>query len=195
MIRNIKKLRNTIYTIIEGLIILNFILMFIGCIGNKPGNGYVNDTPNEIEKLITRKYKKAVYAVGTASSAEEGLAIRKATLQARSEIAREFKTQIDVLQKSYEESINDRVVEEYQETIEIFAALEISGSVIAKSMVRKEKNNNYYAKVLVVVSAKQLKSIIDEKMRNYTSFKASQAYKALEERVRLEKNMRQIAGE
>ncbi len=137
--------------------------------------------------MISKKYKDAVYAIGTAYGADEGVTIRKATLLARSEIAREFKSQIDVMQNSYEESINDKVVEEYNEAVEIFATLEIQGSTIAKSMVRKEKNSGYSAKVLVVVSAEKLKSIIDEKMRAYTSFKASQAYKKLEERVEREK--------
>ena len=70
--------------------------------------------------------------------------------------------------------------------MEIFSTLEISGSKIAKSMVRREKQDLYSAKVLVVVSAEQLKSIIDQKLRDYTSFKATRAYRELEKRVERE---------
>lgn len=192
---SIKKLKDTISIILRGVIMLSLSITLINCTSTKPGTGYVEDTPDDIQKLIKKEYEEAVYAVGTATGPEEGTATRKATMQARAEIAREFKAQIDVLQKSYEESINDKSVEEYQQATEVFATLEVSGSQIAKSMVRKEKNGTYSAKVLVVVSAEQLKAIIDEKMQAYTSFKASKAYKELEERVAREREKRQLAGE
>ena len=162
------------------------MVLMIGCAGTKPGKGYVSDIPSEIQKLIKDKYSEALYSVGTATGPNEGIAKRKATMQARAEIAREFKAQIDGLKKMYEEAVNNKSLEEYKQTIEIFASLEVSGSKIAKSMVRKEKTG-YSAKVLVVVSAEQLKAIIDEKMQALTSFRASKAYKELEERVEKER--------
>ena len=181
------KLKKVITRLLRGIIILSIVSALVQCAGTKPGKGYEDTTPDEIEKLISKKYTDAVYAVGTATGADEGTATRKAAMQARAEIAREFKAQIDVLQKNYEESINDKTVEEYQQAIEVFATLEVAGSTIAKSMVRKERDNSYSAKVLVVVTAEQLKAIIDEKMQAYTSFKASKAYKELEERVARER--------
>ena len=192
---SIKRLKKTIRYIFRGVITLTVAFSLVNCAGTKPGTGYVEDTPDDIQKLIKKEYAEAVYAVGTATGPDEGTATRKATMQARAEIAREFKAQIDVLQKSYEESINDNAVEEYQQATEVFATLEVSGSKIAKSMVREEKNGTYLAKVLVIVSAEQLKAIIDEKMQAYTSFKASKAYKELEERVAKERERRQVAGE
>lgn len=192
---SVKRLENAIGNIIRGFVTLSIVIAIANCAGSKPGAGYVDDTPDDIQKLINKEYKEAVYAVGTAMGSDEGTATRKATVQARAELAREFKSQIDVLQKSYEEAINDKTIEEYQQATEIFATLEISGSKIAKSMVRKEKDDTYSAKVLVVVSAKQLKAIIDEKMQAYTSFKASKAYKELEERVTKERENKQLAGE
>lgn len=158
-----------------------------GCAGTRIGHGYVDDTPDEILRLIDREYSESVYAVGTATGSDEGLAMRKASLQARSELARQFKAQIDVLQKNYEESVNERTVGEYQQVTEIFAALAVTGSREALSVVRQEKDGSYTAKVLVVVSAEQLKAMLDEKMQSYTSFRASKAYEELEERVARER--------
>lgn len=191
----INTLRNRLGTILRGVITLAVFLGLTNCAGTKPGTGYVEDTPDDIQKMIEKEYSEAVYAVGTADGPDEGTATRKATLQARAEIAREFKAQIDVLQKSYEESINDKSVEEYQQATEVFATLEVSGSQIAKSMVREEKDGMFSAKVLVVVSAEQLKAIMDEKMQAYTSFKASKAYKELEDRVARESEKTMAAGE
>ena len=184
---NMKSLMRFIAPIIIGVIAGSVVVLFAGCAGTKPGTGYVTDTPDEIQRLINKEYSEAIHAVGTATASDEGTATRKATVQARAEIARQFKAQIDVLQKSYEESVNDNAVQEYQQAAEVFATLDISGSKIAKSLVRKEKNNAYSAKVLVVVTAEQLKALVDEKMQAYTSFKASKAYKELEERVTRER--------
>ncbi len=185
---SIKKLKDSISNIFKGVITVMLTFALVNCTGTKPGPGLVKDIPNDIQKLIKKEYSEAVYAVGTATGPMEGAATRKATMKARAEIAREFKVQVDVLQKSYEESINNKSVEKFQEATELFATLEVSGSRIAKSMVRKEKDGIYSAKVLVVVSAEQFKAILDEKMRAYTSFKASKAYKKLEEFLAFYKN-------
>ena len=192
---SIKRLKKTILHLFRGVITISLMFSLVNCAGSKPGTGFVEDTPDDIQKMIKKEYTEAVYAVGTATGPDEGTATRKATMQARAEIAREFKAQIDVLQKSYEESLNNNAVEEYQQATEVFATLDVSGSKIAKSMVREEKDGTYLAKVLVVVSAEQLKALIDEKMQAYTSFKASKAYKELEERVAKERERRQVAEE
>ncbi len=172
------------------------LMMFLGlsllmsfCGPKPPNKGFVDSVPEEIQALINSKYKESIHAVGTATGPKEAIAKDKAVLNARAEIARIFKTQVDALQKGYQESVNDKSVDEYQQAVENFASLEISGSQMVKSMVRAEKNGVFTAKVLVVVSAEHLRSLIDEKMQAYTSFKASKAYKELEERVRREKEI------
>jgi hypothetical protein len=161
--------------------------LFAGCAGTKPGKGYSGNIPDEIEQLMNKKYKTAVVAVGTATGPKENIAEEKAVAAGRAEIARQFKAQIDALQKMYEESVNDKSLEEYKQAIEIFASMEITGSVIAKTMIRKEGKNGFSAKVLVVLSAENMKAMMDEKLAQITSFKASKAYKELEDRVAKEK--------
>ncbi|MBN1982027.1 MAG: LPP20 family lipoprotein [Chitinivibrionales bacterium] len=172
------------------LVLLCLSLWLIDCAGTKPGSGFVDNIPDELQNLIKKQYGDAVYAVGTSADRQEGIATRKATLQARAELARQFQMQIDVMQKTYEEAVNEKSAEDYMQVIETFATLEVSGSQIAKSLVRQEKDGSYTAKVLVVISAQQLKNVVDEKMSNYTTFKASKAYKELEERVEREKAQR-----
>lgn len=159
----------------------------VGC-GPKPVNtGYTDDTPDEIGKLIRKEYNEAIAVVGTAVGPEETIAKNKAVMQARAEISREFKVQVDALQKSYEEAVNNKALSEYSQVMEQFTTLELVGSDVVKSMIRKERNGSYSAKVLVVLSAEQFKGMVDQRMSDYTSFKASKAYKDLEGRVEREK--------
>jgi len=176
-----KQIRN----IGKGLLAV-FMLMTFGC-GPKPMNrGYSDSVPEEIQRLIKQHYSEGIFAVGTAVGPNEDIAVNKAGLQARAEIAREFKSQIDVLQKEYEDQTGDRASNEYSQVTEIFAQLDIGGSTVAKTLIQKN-SNDFSAKVLVVVSAEQVKNIFDEKLGSFTSFKASKAYRDLEERAKRER--------
>jgi hypothetical protein len=169
------------------------VLAFAGCNPKPVNRGYQDDVPPEMQRLIDKEYQEAMYAVGAASGPTESIARDKAVMAARAEIARLFESQVDVLQKRFEETVNQDDIEEYQQVMETFATLEVRGSQIAKSMVRPEKSGNYSAKALVVVSAEQMKQIVDEKLSSYTSFRAARAYKELEERVKREREREQQA--
>lgn len=165
------------------------LVLLVGCISQKLNKGYVDSVPDEIQHLIAKKYSGSLSAVGTASGSEELIAVNKAVLQARVEIARQFKSEIEVLQKDYEEQVGESASAEYNEVMNAFSMVELNGSQIAKTMIRKDKFKTYSAKVLVVVTAEQLKNIIDNKMQDYTSYKATNAYKELESRVEKEKKL------
>ena len=169
----------------KGFFIL-FVLFTAGC-GPKPSNrGYSDAIPEEIQRLIKQSYSEGIYAIGSAVGPNENVAVDKAGLQARAEIAREFKSQIDVLQKEYEDQTGDHASNEYSQVMEIFAQLDISGSKVAKTLIQKN-GGDFSAKVLIVVSAEQVKNIFDEKLSSFTSFKASKAYHELEERAKRER--------
>jgi len=165
----------------------SFLVMAFGC-GPKPVNtGYSDSVPDELQRLIKQYYNDGIYAVGTATGPNESVAANKATLAARSEIAKQFKAEIDVLQKEYDEEVNDRTSGEYSQVTEIFAQLDIGGSKVVKTLMHQEAGKDYSAKVLVVVSAEQVKSMLEQKLGSYASFKASKAYKELEERAARER--------
>ncbi len=164
-----------------------FLLIVLGC-GPKPMNtGYSDSVPDELQHLIKQFYNEGIYAVGTATGPNESVAENKATMSARSEIAKQFKAQIDVLQKQYDEEVNDKTSGEYSQVTEIFAQLDIGGSKVVKTLLHQEKGKDYSAKVLVVVSAEQVKDLFEQKLSSYASFKASKAYKELEERAARER--------
>lgn len=165
----------------KSLILL--VIGLIGCGGKSTSSGYNTTVPSEIEKLLKNEYKDALTAIGTAEGDKEDISVRKAELQARATLAREFKAQVDQLQKSYEESVNDKTMEEYSQVIEVFTTVEMENVKVIKSLVKELKNGKISAKVLIAMSADELKSNIDNKLGTYTSFKASKAYKELEERV------------
>jgi hypothetical protein len=140
-----------------------------------------------MQDLINSKYSQALHAVGTAVGPNEGIAQQKAEMQARAELATIFQAQVDNLKKSYQEAVNDKAMEEYKNTIEIFTHITISGTQTAKAMIKTLDNGSFQAKVLMVLSAESLKALVDEKMNAMTAFKATQGYKELEDRVTKEK--------
>ncbi|MFP4162844.1 MAG: hypothetical protein ACLFQB_05080 [Chitinispirillaceae bacterium] len=147
----------------------------------------MDTVPDEIEELIEKKCKEGLYAVGSARAGEEMVAVNRATMQARAEIARQFEAEVNVLQKDYQEAVNERTTGEYSQVMEVFSTLELNGSQIVKSMIRKDSDGQYSAKVLVAVTAQRMKEVIDERMSAFTSFRAAEAYKELEERVQRER--------
>jgi len=164
--------------------------LFTGC--NSKTGGYAKfwDTvPVEIEKLIKDKHHDGLYAVGTARGADEMSAINKASMQARAEVARQFKITLSAIQRDYQEAAGERAGGEYSQVIEIFTTLELRGSRIVKSMVTREKDGHYVAKVLVVVSAQEIKVLLDERFRAYTSVRASKAYRELAARAEQERKL------
>lgn len=164
-------------------LVSTLLFTILGCAGSKSASGYSSAMPSELEKIIENEYKDALTAVGTAVGEKEDICMRKAELQARATLAREFKAQVDQLQKSYEESVNDKTLEEYSQVVEIFATVEMENVKVVKSLVKELKDGNISAKVLIAMSADDIKNSIDNKLGTYTSFKASKAYKELEERV------------
>lgn len=175
-----------VLSIVNRGILAALLVMTVGC-GPKPSNrGYSDAVPDDLQRLIKQSYSEGIYAIGSAVGPNENVAVDKAVLQARAEIAREFKSQIDVLQKEYEDQTGDHSSNEYSQVMEIFAQLDIGGSKVAKTLVQKN-NNEFSAKALVVVSAEQVKNIFDEKLNSFSSFKASKAYHELEERAKRER--------
>ncbi len=163
--------------------------MVVGC-GPKPVNkGYVDDTPDELIELVENKYHQSVYAIGTADGPNETIARNKATMQARAELARQFQAEVNALQKDYLQAVNGHPGDEHSQVMEVFSSMDISGSSIAKSMIRQKDSDSFSAKVLVVISAEKLKELLDDKTRSYTSFRAMEAYKKLEQRVKRERQM------
>jgi len=169
------------------LLVAIAVIAVIGCASNNVSKGYVNVVPDEINKLIKTEYSEDIYAVGTAVAKSEGVALVKAALQARAIISRQFESKVAALQNDYKEEINGRPAGEFTSIISELTNVTLVNSTEALSMVKKE-NGEYKAKVLVVISSEQLKDMLDQKLRDYTSFRASKAYEELLNRLKTNNN-------
>ncbi len=169
-----------------GLIVVAAVIFVVGCASNI-SKGYINVIPNEIAKLIKSEYSEDIYAVGTAVAKSEGLALSKAALQARAIISRQFKSNVAALQNDYKEEINTRSVGEFTSIISELTSVTLVNSTEVLSMV-KDDGGKYKAKVLVVISSEQLKDMLDQKLNEYTSFRASKAYGELLNRLKTNNN-------
>ncbi len=173
-------------------------LVFVGCGGankiKKQDFGKVKSAkstmPPEIDKLIRKKFKHSVVAVGVATHpANDETAMKKARLQADMKLAQQFENQVSSLQKSFLEDVNGKSIDHFQETVESFTNIKIQGARSEKELVTEGKDG-YKAYVLKVVSAEVLKELIEQKTNALTEFKALKAYNELEERVRLDNESR-----
>ncbi|KMQ50328.1 hypothetical protein CHISP_2797 [Chitinispirillum alkaliphilum] len=163
-----------------------FSVVLMGCGGRYRMQDYRSHIPNEMQSRIETMWEDAIWSVGTATGPDEHITISRATANARAELARQFRINVDVLEKAYDESVNEDHVGEYIEVKAIFATLEVSGSKRDMTLIR-ETDGGYSAKVLLVLSAEQFKSVLDNKLNAYTSFRSQSAYRELEERAERER--------
>lgn len=178
---------------------LCFLTAVVGCGGKQSMKKDLGDEgdaqglyPRAIEKLMNKEYAKSVKAVGMGTHPDKITAVKKARLDAKQQIARQFREEISLLQKSFVEAVNEKKLEEMKETVEGFANIELSGVEEIKTMYTEGKNG-YTGYVLMAVSAETLKNMIDERTNQLTNFKAMKAYKELEERVAKDKAARAAA--
>ncbi len=149
--------------------------------------------PKAIEKLIEKDFKHAVKDVGMATHPDKIMAFKKARMDADVKIARQFEQEVSSLRKSYTEMVNDKSLEHQNDVNETFTLIKLRGSEVAKEMVTQGKDG-YTAYVLKVISAEKMKQLADQQSNSLTEFKATQAYKSLEERVAQEKAARAASG-
>ncbi len=149
--------------------------------------------PKSIEKLIRKEYKHAIKDVGMATNPDKIMAFKKARMDADVKIARQFEQEVASLRKSYVEMVNDKSLDHQSEVNETFTLIKLRGSEVGKEMITEGKDG-YTAYVLKVVSAEKLKQLADQQTDALTEFKATQAYKGLEDRVAQEKAARAASG-
>lgn len=149
------------------------VILAIGCAGSK--SVYVDSTPDEIQNLIKKQYKKDIVAVGTGSAVDERIAIEKAVLSARVDIASQFSVKVRSLKEVFDEEINFEKVTQYKGIMDGLVEMKLEGSKIVKSMTMKN-NGIYSAKVLVVLSNDVIKNELEQQLKKYTD-EQSEAFK------------------
>jgi hypothetical protein len=130
------------------------------------------------------------YATNTQVSQDMQLAINKATADARAEIARQVEVKVNGLQKRFMEETgagdNAQLLSMFTEATKTVVSVALTGSRVAKQKTQKE-GNGWRAYVLVEYPVGALNQALQQQIKNreelYTRFRASQAYKELDDEV------------
>jgi len=146
---------------------------------------------NKIETPTDPDY---LYATGTAESKDLQVAIDKATMNARTEIARQLELKLNTLQKSFAEevgNIDTELNQLYSSATKAVVSTQLIGSKIKESKY-KEENGKYRAVVMVEYPIANANAALVDQIKKeqnlYTRFRASEGFKELEAEVeKLEK--------
>ena len=156
------------------------IILAVGCAGTK--SVYVDSTPDEIQNLIKKQYKKDIVSVGTGSSSDERIAIDIATIDARQNIASQFSVKMRALKEVFDEDINYDKVISYKSIMDELINMELKGSIVVKTMIMRT-NKGYSAKVLVVLSNDIIKNELEQQLKKYTDEQSEEFKEELMKRL------------
>jgi len=155
------------------------LILIAGCAGS--GGWNVIETPTDPHFL---------FATGNGESQNLQVAIDKATMNARTEIARQLELQLNTMQKNFVEEIGGGTDSElnqlFSETTKAVVSTQLMGSK-AKDTQYREEGGKYQARVLVEYSLAAAKAALAEQIKKdknlYTRFQASEGFKEMEKEV------------
>jgi len=132
-----------------------------------------------------------IYAVNTATSQDMQLAYDKATTAARAELGRQMEVKVSALQKRFEEETgvaqDAQLMQQFTQATKTVVSTTMSGTQVKDKSYVKD-GNLYRAYVLVeypmgAANAALLQAIKQNELM-YTRFRASQAYKDLDQEAK-----------
>lgn len=164
-------------------LIVSALFLTISC-GPKlvPAPGWYYKPPESTEYI---------YAPATEVSKDRQLAVNKASIQARAELAKELELHLSGLYKNFAEEAglgeDAELLKFFNEATKIVVDKTLVGSHIEKKEV-KEEGDVYRAWVLIRLPIDPVHLGIYDEIKNreimYTKFRASKAFKELEEEVK-----------
>lgn len=162
----------------------------ISCSSNKTiQNTDVGNIPSWFKQ--TPEDPNYFFAAATAVSKDLQLAVDKATTDARAEIARQVELRVNGLQKKFDEEVgtpeNSTLLQMFTQANKTVVSTSLSGSKVAKKEI-VEDGDNFRVYVLVQypigATSEALMQQIKNKEELYTRYRASQAFKELDEEVK-----------
>ncbi|MFQ5605000.1 MAG: LPP20 family lipoprotein [bacterium] len=170
-------------------LLLLAVVMSIGCGGSKP---LTQTSIDPIPEWFTNPPQDPnfLYAARTATSRDLNLAIEKAMINARAEIARQYELKIEGMTKSFQEEVgsdeDSEINQFFSQTVKSVVSTQLMGSRASKTKHVKD-GNNYRVYVLVeypIGAANQAFMNALKANRNmYTRFRASEAFKEMDDEV------------
>jgi hypothetical protein len=128
-----------------------------------------------------------VFAAQSATSQKMQVAVDKAMTGARGEMATNLETEVNEMNKSFTEEIGDEMRQQFVETQKTVTSRVLRGTSAAEKEVVQKGNGTYRAFVLMEMpigkAAKELMSKVEQNGEMYTRFRASQAFKEMQEAI------------
>jgi len=169
-------------------VIIFVLLSIVGCSSTtsiSSGDGKVPDW-----YLNHSNDENYFYAPVTAQSKDMQLAVEKATTDGRAEIGRQVEVKLNGLQKKFDEEVgssNTTLLQMFTAATKTIVSTTLTGSKVIKKEVFKD-DGTYRAYVLVQypvgAAAEALSQQLKSKEELYTRYRASQAFKDLDEEVK-----------
>ena len=170
--------------ILFGLLIAAFVVGAIGCGG---GEKTVKESTIPDWFLNPPKDTDYLFGVNSGTSTQMQLALDKAKVGARADIAQQLETKVSVLVKSFQEEVGSGEDAElnafYSQTMKNIANQTLKGSRVREQKIVPESGGMFRAYMLMELPLVEFNQNVVKKVKNlqlYDRFRASQAFEDLE---------------
>lgn len=165
------------------------LLFAAGCAGSKAlQNASTGDVPEWYTNIP--QDPNYLFAVASATSQDMQLAIDKAVVNARTEIARQTEVKVSGIQKRFDEEVgmgeNSQLMQQFTQASKTVVSTSLTGSRVRSQKTSKDGTiwRGYVLMEYPIGAASQaLLNQLNGNSLMYTQFKATQAYKELDEEV------------
>ena len=165
------------------------LLLSAGCASNKAlQSASTGDVPDWYSTLP--QDPNYLFAVASATSQDMQLAIDKAVVNARTEIARQTEVKVSSIQKRFDEEVgaadNAQLMQQFSQATKTVVSTSLTGSRVRSQKTAKDGTiwRGYVLVEYPIGAASQaLLNQIKGNGQMYTEFKATQAYKELDDEV------------
>ncbi|MCX7026542.1 MAG: hypothetical protein NT061_03430 [Spirochaetes bacterium] len=170
------------------------LLLFASC-ASGPKVVQVSKEEKELQKKVEAVNKAggvAVIGTGIDETGRQDLALKKATLDGRAQIAQVFETKMQVLEKNFVDEVGSTAKAEintmFSSTTKAISKTTLSGSQNLSLPVTFKEGNKITVKVVVGIDPKTLNSAVMSELKNngpnlYERFRASQGFKEMQKEM------------
>ena len=145
---------------------------------------------NKMVESIKKGGGIAVVGTGIDNTGREDLALKKAILDGRSQLAQTFETKMAVMEKDFTESVggngNSEINELFSQTRQALTKTTLVGSTSLSDPITKKSGNTITVKVVVGIEPRTMNSaVLSELQKNanpaiYERFRASQSFSEMQ---------------
>jgi len=172
-----------------------FVLLLFASCASGPQVVQVSKEEKELQKKVEAVIKGggvAVIGMGLDESGRQDLALKKATLDGRSQLAQAFEAKMQVLEKNFVEEVGGTAKAEintmFSSTTKAISKTTLNGSQNLSLPVTFKEGTKITVKVVVGIDPKTLNSAMLSEMKNssaaqYERFRASQSFKDLQKEM------------